>query len=83
MDEWQLPVTETSGTCELSVRINSFSVSESSSWMVIKAAARELNGDCRVKAALGDVTGGAITIGRHDRIRISLARKRSGEAADG
>lgn len=85
MDEWQLPVTETAGTCELSLQLARLSLPEPGSWTEIKAAARMLNEDCRSKAALGDVTGGAITAGPHDRIQISMVRRTSGtdEVADG
>ena len=85
MDSWQLPVTETAGTCELLLQLAPLSLPEAGSWTEIKAAARILNEDCRSKAALGDITGGDITAGPHDRIQISMMRRKSGteELADG
>lgn len=78
MDMWQLPVTETVDTCELRLQLAPLSLPEPGSWKEIKGAARRLNEDCRNKAALGDVTGGAVTAGVHDRIQISMVRKASG-----
>lgn len=84
MDTWQLPVTETVGTCDLSLQLAPFSLPERGSWQIVKAAARRLNEDCRVKATLGDVTGGAITAGQHDRVQISMVRRtRGGEEVAG
>lgn len=74
MDVWQLPVTETAGTCKVLIDLLPFSLPEPSSWREVKAAAGKLNEDCRVKTALSDVTGGAVAAGDHGRIQISMLR---------
>ena len=78
MDEWQLPVTETVRTCEVSVRITPYGTVEASSWGDLKAAARRVTDECRVKAAFGDVTGGTVSVGRHGRIQIWVKRRNGG-----
>lgn len=78
MDAWQLPVTETAGTCEVLLELLPFSLPEPGSWKEVKAAARKINEDCRVKSALSDVTGGAVAAGEHDRIQISMVRNSRG-----
>ncbi|CAD6577520.1 MAG: hypothetical protein ASARMPREDX12_008384 [Alectoria sarmentosa] len=78
MDSWQLPLTETVGTCDVLVQLSPFSLPEPGSWREVKAAARDLNEDCRTKAALGDVTGGAVSAGQHGRVQISIARTTGG-----
>lgn len=84
IDQWQLPVTETDGTCEVLIELAPLSLPEASSWRDVKAAARKLNEDCRSRAALGDITGGAVTAGPHDRIQILMVRRTSGgEVAEG
>ncbi|CAF9908207.1 MAG: hypothetical protein ALECFALPRED_004350 [Alectoria fallacina] len=77
MDTWQLPVTETFGTCDVLLQLAPFSLPERSSWRQVKAAARDLNEYCRTKKALSDVTGGAVTVGDHGRIQISIVRTTS------
>lgn len=78
MDTWQLPVTETVGTCDVLVQLAPFSLPEPGSWREVKAAARNVNEYCRTKASLGDVTGGADTAGEHGRVQISITRTTSG-----
>lgn len=78
MDDWQLPVTETAGSCEILVQLAPLSLPEASSWKEVKAAAAKLSDVCRVKSPLGDVTGGEIAAGPHDRIQISMVRRTGG-----
>ena len=75
MDAWHLPVTERVGTCKLLVRMLPYSDVESSSWAALKSAARNLNEECRVGAAWGDVTGGVTLAGAHDWIEVSIERR--------
>ena len=76
IDVFQLPVTEAVGTCELLVQLAPLSLPDFSSWHEVKAVARQLNEHCRVRKALSDVTGGTITAGIHDRIQISMVRRK-------
>lgn len=84
MDVWQLPITETVGTCDLLLELSRFSLPEFSSWQEIKEVARHLDEKCRGKGALGDVTGGAASTGVHGRIQVSMVRSKGGvgEVAD-
>ena len=75
MDEWQLPVTETSGTCEVLVQLLRFSIPEPTCWAELKVTARRLAEVCR-QSGLSDVTGGTIPAGPHGRIEISIERKK-------
>ena len=75
IDKWQLPVTETEGTCEVSVQLAPFSLPELSSWGEIKKTTRELSEACRS----GVITGGLSAAGPHERILISVARRRGME----
>lgn len=83
MDDWQLPVTETVDTCELSVQLNPYSLPEHSSWRTLKLAAGRLGDDCKDQAVWGDITGGTITSGPHDRIVIEMVRSKGAEAVGG
>lgn len=84
MDDWQLPIIETAGTCEILLKLLPFSLPEPSSWQELKAVARKLNEECRVGVPLEDVSGGAITAGPHGRILISMVRTTRGlKVADG
>lgn len=73
MDQWQLPVTETAGTCEILVQLLRFSIPEPTSWAELKIVARRLTEVCR-HAGLSDVTGGTIAAGPHGRIEITVSR---------
>lgn len=74
MDEWQLPVTETAGTCEILVQLALFSLPEAGSWEEVKGVARRLGEECKRRGALGDVTGGEIKAGPHQRILVEMVR---------
>ena len=76
MDEWQLPVTETAGTCEILVQLLPFSIPEPTCWADLKVVARRLTEVCR-QSVLSDVTGGTIPAGPHGRIDITIARRKS------
>lgn len=74
IDEWQLPVTERAGTCEVSVQLAPFSLPEAGSWEEIKGVVSRLGEECRRRGALGDVTGGEIRVGVHERILVEMVR---------
>ncbi len=76
MDEWLLPVTETVGTCNVSVQISPYWIVEAGTWGEVKTAARGVTDKCWAKGALGDdVTGGAVRVGRHDGILVWIMRR--------
>ena len=75
MDEWQLPVTETAGTCEILVQLLRYSIPEPTSWADLKVVARRLTEVCR-QSGLSDVTGGTIPAGPHGRIEITIVRNK-------
>lgn len=83
MDEWQLPVTETAGTCEIGVQLLPYSIPEPTCWAEIQVVARRLSEVCRERVVLSDVTGGSIMAGPHRRIEISMARRKSGDGGKG
>ena len=66
------------GTCDVSVRMSLFAVSEASSWDDVKIAAARLNEACRVEKTMGNITGGAVGVGEHEWIRIWIGRKGDG-----
>lgn len=83
MDDWQLPVTETVGACQVGVRMARFSSPEEASWMGVKEAAVRVNERCRVRGALMDVTGGWTTVGLHGWIEVVIERCGSGSGVEG
>ena len=70
-------MNKTTGTCKVSVELVPFWVVAAGSWKEIKGAVRRLGEQCRRSGGwgnVGDVTGGEIKTGMHERILVKMVR---------
>ena len=72
-DPFQLPVTKMEDTCEVKVELKPHAAPEESSWLVIKVAAMKVSNECWMGHGF-EHTGGAINVGLHGAIKVSLVR---------
>jgi len=70
-DPWELPKSETFGSCTVTVDL-AFVKAEYSSWAVIRAGSRDLIAFCSTGSHPHNRSGGVSHVGMDDKIRITV-----------